>query len=281
MKVNNDLLEKEWQAFLRKAKKGIVTKNKYFRIPKKFQLYAKEKGFDVNKIIHTTEEPAKRTEVKETKSRAFKKAEKHRQKKRKQEVPQAKGFRSTTKAQKHKVQSKTWSTRTPALNKLTEETKPLEEEQKQEWSEEMQKQKDEEEVKQIKTKRKSPIKDEDLALANILDILDSIRVKHPQSADWFEEILQQQIDAYGVTSVAESISKLDREKLEELVFVAFYDEGEWHSKAMSMLLIALKGGEIPTAEELQKLQEQIDSNENGEGYSLDTLADNLGMNIPM
>lgn len=270
MKQNNDLLQKEWQRFLRKAKNAQVTGKKYFRLPNKFKKLAKQHGFDFSDITQTSPTPSARPAINKTTPRAFKKAQKYARKHKTQQIPQPKKFRGKTKVQKYKPQSKTWTTRTSRYNELTEK-------EKQEWSEEMQRQKDAEEIEKVKTKRKSPIKDEDLALANILDIIDSIRAKHPSSADWFEEILQQEIDAYGLTSVAESISKIDREKLEELVFVAFYDEGEWHSKAMSQLLIILRGGEIPTAEEARKLYDQLEADENGETYNLDK----FGLNAPM
>lgn len=97
-----------------------------------------------------------------------------------------------------------------------------------------------------------------LVIAHVSDMIHDVDAKHGQAARHLRQVLDEQLQTFGEEAVAMSVSQQSQDFIETCEVALRYNPGDSrHDNAIIHLLVLIKG-EIPSAEELKQLEDEIE-----------------------
>lgn len=107
----------------------------------------------------------------------------------------------------------------------------------------------------------------DITLTKIESMIDEFGQENPAATAHLKDILEREIMTYGRDKVAIALSEAPEDAIEAAQAVMTYNVGTGkHDRAITEMLTVIRGGEVPTAEELDELELALDMD-----YYFDTL----------
>lgn len=99
----------------------------------------------------------------------------------------------------------------------------------------------------------------DLTLNKIESMIDEFSQENPSAVAHLKAVLDKEIETYGRHAVAMAIADAPEDVIETAQAAMTYNAGSnKHDRAITEMLTLIRGGEIPTAEELDDLEEALD-----------------------
>jgi hypothetical protein len=125
---------------------------------------------------------------------------------------------------------------------------------------EKQAKKDAENIKRLDTDKsfRELFQEGRLIIDHVYGMIDDVDSKHRSAAKHLRQVLDEQISTYGRDAVAMSVAHQSQDFLESCEIALRYNSGDSrHDNAIIHILVLIKG-EIPTAEELKQIEDEIE-----------------------
>ena len=101
------------------------------------------------------------------------------------------------------------------------------------------------------------VEQSEIYLQSIKSVVDDIKISYPNAGQWFENLINEQVDKYGSKAVAEGLESVSPHELESLVQIAFYAPEHPDGHSAMIKLWSMITSEIPTTDDLKDMEDII------------------------
>lgn len=95
----------------------------------------------------------------------------------------------------------------------------------------------------------------EIYLQSIRSVVDDIKISYPNAGQWFENLINEQVNQYGSKAVAEGLESVSPHELESLVQIAFYAPEHPDGHSAMIKLWSMITSEIPTTDDLKDMED--------------------------
>lgn len=99
------------------------------------------------------------------------------------------------------------------------------------------------------------VEQSEIYLQIIKSVVDDIKISYPNAGQWFENLINEQVNKYGSKAVAEGLESVSPHELESLVQIAFYAPEHPDGHSAMIKLWSMITSEIPTADDLKDMED--------------------------
>lgn len=101
------------------------------------------------------------------------------------------------------------------------------------------------------------IEQEEIYIQNIKEIIEDIKAIHREAGQFFEQLLNEQIEKYGAKAVSRGLDQFSIEELDSMAVVMHYRPDSSAATEAYIKLMTAITSEAPTTEDIQHMQDMV------------------------